>query len=136
MPGIPVALQLYTVRDVAADDFAGVVKQVADMGYTGVELAGNTGGMSPERLRSFLDDLGLKLAGSHIGLDALENELRKVIDENLALENPWVVCPYMPDDRRKDAEAALTRAEREGSYPEDARRARWSDVAEAGDGLQ
>lgn len=103
MPGIPVALQLYTVRDVAADDFAGTVRQVAEMGYAGVELAGNTGGMSPAELKAFLSDLGLKLAGSHIGLDLLEGDLQKIIDDNLALGNPWIVCPWMPEERRQNA---------------------------------
>jgi sugar phosphate isomerase/epimerase len=102
MSGIPVALQLYTVRDVTADDFAGTVKQVADMGYAGVEVAGDTGGMSPAELKAFLGDLGLALAGSHIGLDLLEGDLQKVIDDNLALGNPWIVCPWMPEDRRAD----------------------------------
>lgn len=103
MSRIPVALQLYTVRDVAADDFVGTVRQVAEMGYAGVELAGNTGGMSPTELKTFLGDLGLKLAGSHIGLDLLEGDLDKAIDDNLALGNPWIVCPWMPEQRRQDA---------------------------------
>jgi sugar phosphate isomerase/epimerase len=103
MTAIPVALQLYTVRDVAADDFVGTVRQVADMGYAGVEVAGNTGGMSPAELKSFLDDLGLNVAGSHIGLDLLEGSLQQVIDDNLALGNPWIVCPWMPEERRQNA---------------------------------
>jgi sugar phosphate isomerase/epimerase len=103
MAAIPVALQLYTVRDVAADDFVGTVRQVADMGYAGVEVAGNTGGMSPAELKSFLDDLGLNVAGSHIGLDLLEGSLQQVIDDNLALGNPWIVCPWMPEERRQNA---------------------------------
>ena len=30
---IPISVQLYTVRDLTAKDFAGTVKQVADIGY-------------------------------------------------------------------------------------------------------
>ena len=37
---MPVALQLYTVREALANDFAGVVQRVADIGYVGVETAG------------------------------------------------------------------------------------------------
>ena len=111
MAQIPVALQLYTVRDVAAEDFVGTVRQVADMGYAGVELAGETGGMSPAELKSFLDDLGLKRAGSHTGLDLLEGDLQKVIDDNLAVGNPWVVCPWMPEERRQDADGWRKAAE-------------------------
>jgi len=103
MANIPVALQLYTVRDLTETDFAGTVKQVAEMGYAGVEMAGNTGGMSPAELRTFLGDLGLGLAGSHVGIEQLESNLDQVIEDNLTLGNLWIVCPYMPDDRRQDA---------------------------------
>ena len=103
MANIPVALQLYTVRDLTETDFVGTVKQVSEMGYAGVEMAGNTGGMSPAALRAFLGDLGLGLAGSHVGIEQLESNLDQVIEDNLTLGNPWVVCPYMPDDRRQDA---------------------------------
>ena len=39
----PIALELYTVRDRLKDDFAGTVRQVAEMGYPAVEFAGYTG---------------------------------------------------------------------------------------------
>ena len=64
---VPVALQMYTVRDEAAVDFTGTLRKVAETGYAGVELAG-TGGMSAADLRSLLDELGLQVAGSHVGL--------------------------------------------------------------------
>jgi len=104
MPTIPVALQLYTVRDMTETDFVGTVRQVADMGYAGVEIAGNSGGLSPPELKAFLADLGLRVAGSHISIDQLESNLGGVIEDNLTLGNRWVVCPYMPDDRRQDAD--------------------------------
>jgi len=34
---IPIALQLYSVRDELADDFEGVIRKVAEFGYAGVE---------------------------------------------------------------------------------------------------
>ncbi len=33
----PIALQLYTVRDLIEEDFEGVVRKVAEIGYAGVE---------------------------------------------------------------------------------------------------
>jgi len=103
MPTIPVALQTYTVRDVLADDFAGTIRQIARMGYRGIEIGANLGGMSPEEFRSFVDDLGLALTGNHVGIDVLEGHLDQVIDDNLTIGNQWVVCPWMPEDRRRDA---------------------------------
>jgi sugar phosphate isomerase/epimerase len=102
MSQMPVALQLYTVRDALAEDFVGTVRQVAEMGYAGVEF-GDTGPMSPVELSAFLDDHGLEPAGVHVGFDVLEQDLERVIEDNLTMRNPWVVCPWMPEDRRVDA---------------------------------
>lgn len=38
-----IALQVYSVRDAAEADFAGTMRQVKEMGYDGVELAGTYG---------------------------------------------------------------------------------------------
>mgnify|MGYP000188548592 FL=1 len=101
---IPVALQLYTVRDETAKDFVGTLRKVAEIGYAGVEFAG-TGGLSASELKKILDDLGLKPAGSHVGIDQLKNNLEAVIDYNLELGNKYVVCPAIPEEMRRDAEA-------------------------------
>ncbi len=53
MADIPVALQLYTVREDAARDFVGTLEQVAEIGYAGVELAGY-GPLTPAELRAKL----------------------------------------------------------------------------------
>lgn len=96
---IPVALQLYTVRDETAKDFMGTLGKVAAMGYAGVELAG-TGGLSAAELNAALDDLGLRCAGSHIGLERLQNDLPAELDYNQALGNPYVVVPALPEAMR------------------------------------
>ncbi len=98
---IPVALQLYTVRDEAARDFLGTLQRVAAMGYGGVELAG-TGGLRAEELKKALDDLGLRCAGSHIGFGQFEKDLPGLIEYNLALGNPYLVVPSIPAEMRPD----------------------------------
>ncbi len=100
MAKIPIALQMYTVRDEAARDFIGAFKQTAEIGYSGVELAG-TGGMGAAELKKVLDDLGLAVAGSHVGIDQLESDLNAALDYNEAVGNKRVVCPYMPEERRR-----------------------------------
>ena len=40
MARVPIALQLYSVREEAAKDLPGVLTAVAKMGYEGVEFAG------------------------------------------------------------------------------------------------
>lgn len=101
MATVPVALQLYTVREAAARDFGGTLEQVAGIGYAGVELAGY-GPLSPEQLRAKLDALGMAVAGSHIALARLENELPAVIGECRILGCPTLVCPVLPQESRTE----------------------------------
>lgn len=96
---IPVALQLYTVRDEAARDFAGTLDAVAAMGYTAVELAGY-GGMEVVALRAKLGSLGLAVAGSHVAWPRLEGELSRVMEECHMLRCQHVVCPALPSTLR------------------------------------
>ena len=70
MSRIPIALQLYSIREDCARDLPGALKAVAGMGYEGVEFAGYHDRAAGE-LRQMCDDLGLKIVGTHIGLDTL-----------------------------------------------------------------
>lgn len=95
----PIALQMYTLRD--QTDFRGTLRRVAELGYGAVELAG-LGGLSAKELRAELDALGLKVAGAHIGLDRLEGKLDAAIEEMQILGGRYVICPWLPPDRRPD----------------------------------
>ena len=60
----PIALQLYSLREQAKEDLAGVLKTVADIGYVGVETAGLYGHPAAE-VKKMLDDVGLVACSSH-----------------------------------------------------------------------
>lgn len=47
---LPIAVQVYSVREEAERDFAGTMKKLGEMGYDGVELAGLYG-KSAEEIR-------------------------------------------------------------------------------------
>lgn len=102
MMQVPIALQLYTVRDQTAQDFPGTVRQVAEMGYAGVEFAG-TGGLSAEALRDLLAETGLKPAGNHTGIDQFEQTIDQVIAFNQTIGNKFVGVPYMPKEYQNPA---------------------------------
>lgn len=104
MADLPLALQMYTVRDHTAEDYAGTFRKVAEMGYEGVELAGD-GGLSAKEMKALLDDCGFARCGSHIGLNALEDDLQRQLDYNLEIGNHWLVVPYLPENLRADAAA-------------------------------
>jgi Sugar phosphate isomerases/epimerases len=101
---IPIALQLYTVREEAARDLAGTLAKVAEIGYSGVELGGFPGTDAAE-VRRMLDDNGLAPVGTHVAIDVLEKSLPDVIAYNQTLGTPYVTCPYLGDDRRGDIAA-------------------------------
>ncbi|MEO6435205.1 MAG: sugar phosphate isomerase/epimerase [Tepidisphaeraceae bacterium] len=101
---IPISVQLYTVRDLISQDFAATVKQVAAIGYPTVEMAGYGNLKNAKEARKALDDAGLKAVGTHASIEELEGKLEKILDEAETLGATNLVCPFMPDARRKDAD--------------------------------
>lgn len=65
MPPYPLSLQMYTVRELTKtpDDYRDVIRQVAEIGYGGVE-AGAPADMSPAEFRRFVEDLGMKVSST------------------------------------------------------------------------
>ena len=94
MANIPVAVQMYTLREESEKDFVGTLKKVAEIGYQGVEFAGYYG-MSAKNLKKVIDDLGLKAASSHIPLDALKEDLSSVIAYQHEIGSSKIVCPFL-----------------------------------------
>lgn len=73
-----IGLQLYSVRDqIQQRGFTPVLTELAEIGYKHIEFAGYTSPAEPDmtvaKLRTLLDDNGLRAGGAHIGLDALLN---------------------------------------------------------------
>jgi sugar phosphate isomerase/epimerase len=100
----PIAVQMYTLRDAVQSDIVGTLRAVAELGYGAVELH-TLGGLSAADLRTELDTLGLKVAGMHIALDRLEQQLEAEIDALKTLGGEYVVCPFLMPDRRSSADA-------------------------------
>jgi sugar phosphate isomerase/epimerase len=98
-----ISVQLYTVRDLTAADFSGTVKQVAKIGYTAVEMAGYGSAKTAAEARKALDDAGLKVSGAHAPIEALEADVGNVMDDSQTLGNRTIICPWMPENRRRDA---------------------------------
>ncbi len=104
---IPIALQLYSVREDCARDLSFTLQAVAQMGYEGVEFAGYYD-RTAEELREMCDDLGLKVAGTHTGLNTLLNqELTKTIEFNQTLNNSYLIVPGLPEENRNSRQAWL-----------------------------
>ncbi len=92
----PVSIQLYTLRERAEKDFFGVLKQVADIGYLGVEPAG-TFGINPKEVRRYVEELGMVVSSNHQPWPN-EDNLNEVIDVAGSLGTRTVICGFGPDD--------------------------------------
>ena len=64
----PIAVQLYSLRDALAEDFAGVIEKVAEMGYVGVERAFFTEDMTTAEATNIIRANGLEVAAAHAEL--------------------------------------------------------------------
>ena len=111
MGRIPIALQVYSVRNEAKADLAGTLQATAEMGYEGVEFAGFYEHPATE-IRKMLDDNGLVCCGSHQGYGTLlGDELQKTVEFNQILGNPYLICPGLPGECRGSRDAWLKTAE-------------------------
>ncbi len=96
----PIGLQLYTVRNEMEKDFEGSLAKVAQIGYKEVEFAGYFG-RTPQQVKEILKKNGLKTPSSHIGLDLFEQDLPKTLETGKILGQEYLVCPSLPEPRRK-----------------------------------
>ncbi len=92
----PIALQLYTLRALAQEDFEGTVRKVAEMGYVGVEPAGFPGS-TPEAAGKLFAELGLQVPSAHTALP-LGDSKNEVLDAMAAIGCPRVITGKGPDD--------------------------------------
>jgi len=96
----PTALQLYTVREQLAADRAGVLAQVAALGYGAVEPFNILS--DPDGLRADLDAAGLSACSVHAAPagEAAEDVVRAA----RTLGADTIIIPYLPPPRFADAD--------------------------------
>jgi sugar phosphate isomerase/epimerase len=105
----PIAVQLYTVRAPASQDFPGTLRRLAEGGVKAVEFAGY-GGMEIPALQALMAELGLRAVGSHIPLVQWQDNLQQSLNDVKALGGEYAVVPWVPEERRSSVEAARTLA--------------------------
>jgi sugar phosphate isomerase/epimerase len=85
------------------------VEKLAMIGYDGVEFIRYTG-VPAKELRKALDANGIAASGNHIAYESLVDDLNAVLDYNLEIGSPYLICPRLPEDMR-NAEGAKRAAE-------------------------
>ena len=96
------SVQLWSIKDDVSKDFEGTLKQLAAMGFQGVEFAGNFGGYANNaaNLKVFLDKNGLQASGAHVPFEKFTPEN---FDATVAFYKA-IGCKYLiiPMDKRAD----------------------------------
>jgi sugar phosphate isomerase/epimerase len=87
--GMPIGCQTWPVRKMIAQDFPGTIKQLADAGFTSIELCSPVGyadegfaGLGKYKgaeLRKILGDAGVSCVSSHFGIDELRKDQGRAI---------------------------------------------------------
>jgi sugar phosphate isomerase/epimerase len=95
-----IALQLYTVRALAAADLAGTLRAVAAAGYRSVELAGLPD-TAPQELARLLTESGLRPIASHEGIERLRVDPIAVGARLDVLGCDRAVVPWIPEEDRR-----------------------------------
>jgi len=108
---LPVALQLYSVREEAKADLYDTMKQVAAWGFDGVEFAGFHGHDAPT-VKSWLDELGLQCPSTHTGIEQLSDEnIDATVSFHQTIGCDTILIPWLPEEKRNSVAACVATAD-------------------------
>lgn len=96
--GLPLGLQLYSVRDVLPKDYDGTLRKIAALGYQEVEAAGFFG-RSPSEVKQAMQNAGLRCVSAHYSLEKLLPIVNETIQFGKELGLSYIVCaaPWFKD---------------------------------------
>lgn len=100
---LPVAVQVYSVRDSAEANLADTLRKIKEMGYQGVEFAGLYG-LSPDYVKGLCDGIGLVPVSAHIPLDEMLADPDKTFSDYAKIGCKFAAVPYVTPERRPGAE--------------------------------
>ena len=96
---LPVAVQLYSVRDEMQDDFYGTIKKMKEYGYDGVEFAGLFG-EEPAKIREFCNEIGIVPISAHVPYYDMLADPEKVLADYAEIGCKYVAVPYLTEECR------------------------------------
>jgi len=100
-----VAVQMYTLRQHAAEDLDGTLWRLADIGYKLVEFAGLYDN-SAEDVAAMLERHGMRAPAAHIPFQRFDEDFDGVVAEARVLGYEWVIVPALPKREIDEALAA------------------------------
>jgi sugar phosphate isomerase/epimerase len=113
--GLPIGLQLYSVRDILPKDYEGTLQQLSALGFREVEAAGFFG-RSPSAVQQAMAHAGLSCVSAHYPLSQLLPKVDETIQFGKDLGLDYIVCasPMLKDPARvkdpgsREAREAMT----------------------------
>ena len=92
--GLPLGLQLYSVRKQLQTDYAGTLKQVAGLGYREVEAAGFYN-HAPAEVKAAMEAAGLRCVSAHYPSAQLTAKLDAILDFHKRLGTAhYIICAF------------------------------------------
>lgn len=91
---LPVALQLYTVRDYISNDLLSALKSIKEIGYDYLEVS-DILAESAEEYRNILNNFGFSVTSMHASIESLISDVNKNIENCIALGSKYIVIPYL-----------------------------------------
>ncbi len=92
--GLPLGVQLYSVRDQLKSDYQGTLKQVAGLGYREVEAAGFYN-LPAEQVKADMAAAGLRCVSAHYPSSQLTQSLDAILDFHKRLGTAhYIICAF------------------------------------------
>lgn len=107
-----IAIQLYTIREYygSIKGFSKAITKLSDIGYRYAETAG-LANLSPTEFKRIMDDNGIQICSSHVGIDRIIKEPESVVEEQTML-NAFCCNSSWPGSESKDIDSIKKTAEK------------------------
>jgi sugar phosphate isomerase/epimerase len=95
-----IGLALYTVRGLAAQDFEGTLRAIADIGYRDLDMYIYASGKAPRETRAMLDRAGLACRSARVASPALYRGWDRFLDAANVLGARWITLANLSPEER------------------------------------
>jgi sugar phosphate isomerase/epimerase len=99
----PISVQLYSLRDQAANDFEGVLRRLGEVGFVGVEIAGFHD-LTPKQYAAIVKESGLVTSSAHV-TDLSPDGFNAALDDLQEIGCDVAVCAFLPPEGFEDLDA-------------------------------
>ncbi len=96
---LPVAVQVYSVREDAKEDLRGTLEKIKEMGYEGVEFAGLYKN-DPAEIKKMCEEIGLVPLSAHVPYLDMCGAPKAILAQYKTIGCAYVAVPYLSSEYR------------------------------------